>query len=638
MGLTIDQIKKVVNNFVVQTKEFDAERAKRKYDPILQRVKYPEYWEGYEFAVKMYEAILPHVRPDAYPHHLFSVRAPNQTVEQEQYIKANYKPTTLNVFEDFRSTISRCFADPNWSLTVNAEKDERFQNETFSRYINSGILKFGSIEMFVKNMLPSLMLMDANGIIAIKPLTLDYQTDDDGELITDDNGQPILSNNLVEPIPVYYSSKDIVGQRFGEYYLVKTEIKSIVSEGGKNKREGLVLEFYDNFGIYRIEQIGKKNELTFGEPYLFFEHGLDYVPCEKLGGSVLLEDNSIVFQSPFITAVPLLDLVLLDESYLQMSKAMCAFPFMVAIGDICTFTSKEGQICNEGEIWSDSLERNITCPSCNGAGVKSRFSPTGKLLIKPKTSLNDGDTGINGEYLKFVSPPMDTLKFLRDEITQHTSRSREVLHLSSADQAATVGEAKTATGSLNKLRALHAFLKPISDMLFSRWEFILTTTGKMRYGEYFGGFELIYPSQFEISSPSDYLAIIGEGISVGVPPSVTYANVYNYIKSINYTDSESTKVFELIMDADELLLMPESSIIALVANGTYEKWQVVVHNSAPQLIKQLMRSHVATEQFPTFLDLPMDEKIAALKQAAIETIGNVDDPITQAQMTLLANA
>ena len=113
-------------------------------------------------------------------------------------------------------------------------------------------------------------------------------------------------------------------------------------------------------------------------------------------------------------------------------------------------------------------------------------------------------------------------------------KARAILHLPTSDATGTIGEAATATGSLNKMRSLYAFLKPISDQLFSLYEFILVTTGKMRYGDLFGGVSLVYPTTFDVSTPSDYLAVIGEGIQAGVPPSVTFSNVYNYIKAIHY--------------------------------------------------------------------------------------------------------
>jgi hypothetical protein len=575
----------------------------------------------------MYDSILPHTRPDIYPAHLLSVRAPNQTDAQAEYIRANYKPTTLSVFEDFKATISRAFADQNWSIRYSPELEPIFGEDTFQRYVNQEIERFGSLEAFVKTMLPTLKLIDPNGIIAIEPNDVDTYENEEGE--------EIISNELIRPMPEYYSCKSIVGQDYGEYYMVITDDYSKVRNGSKEEKSGIVLEIYDTMNIWKVYQIGKKSDYTFSEPELYYSHNLGYVPAQKLQGMPQLIGGEINFQSPFITAVPLLDQVILDESYLQISKATSAFPFMVALGEICEFTDREGNKCQDGQIFDPINGGYRTCSSCNGSGVKSRFSPTGMLLIKPKTALSEGDSALSGEYLKFVSPPMDTLNFLRTEIEQQMAKARRILHLPSSDETGTIGEASTATGSLNKLRALYAFIKPISDQLFNLYEFCLVTMGKMRYGENFGGVNLVYPTSFDISTPSDYLAVISEGVKAGVPPSITFSNVYNYIKAIHYTDEETSAVYDLILNADELLLMSSADIALRVANGTIEKYQDVIHHSAPQLIMELIRNHIPTEDAQRFIDLPMAEQIAALNRLASDRIAVQLDPIQQAQQELL---
>ena len=631
MALSSEDINKIVNRFAAKRKGWEQMTQSTPVNSITKQrasSQYPEYWSGYNFAAKMYDSILPHSRSDVYPEHLLSVRAPNQTDAQALYIKANYKATTLSVFEDFRATISRAFADQNWSIRYSAEIDPRFGEETFQRYVNTEIEKFGSLEMFVKNMLPTLKLVDANGIIAIYPDDIQYLDEEEFE-------EPVMGNELLRPMPTYYNCKNIVGQKFGEYYLVISDDHSYVKVGTKTEESGIVLYLYDQEAIYKIEQNGKKGDMTFGEPVLYFQHNLGYVPCIKLMGSPQLIKDEIAFQSPFITAVPLLDQVVLDESYLQMSKATSAFPFMVALGEICEFIDREGNKCNDGQIFDPINGGYRTCGSCNGSGVKSRFSPTGMLLIKPRTSLSEGDTGLSGEYLKFVSPPMDTLTFLRTEIEQQMAKSRRILHLPSSDESGTIGEASTATGSLNKLRSLYAFIKPISDQLFTIYEFSLVTIGKMRYGDLFGGVNLVYPTSFDISTPSDYLAVISEGVKAGVPPSITFSNVYNYIRAIHYTDEETSAVYDLIINADELLLMSNADILARLASGSVEKWQDVLHNSGPQLIMELIRDFIPTEGAQRFLDLPMSEQITQLRAKAAEKIAVTLDPIQQAQQTLL---
>lgn len=631
MALSTEDIDKIVNRFAAHHKAWENAAMKSPINPITKErtgvSQYPEYWPGYNYAAKMYDSILPHTRPDIYPAHLLSVRAPNQTDAQAEYIKANYKPTTLSVFEDFKATISRAFADQNWSIRYSPELEPIFGEDTFQRYVNQEIERFGSLEAFVKTMLPTLKLIDPNGIIAIEP--------EDVDTVIDEQGEEVISNELIKPMPEYYSCKSIVGQKYGEYYMVITDDKTDVKVGSKVEKSGIVLEIYDTMNIWKVYQIGKKSDYTFSEPVLYYSHNLGYVPAQKLQGMPQLVGGEINFQSPFITAVPLLDQVILDESYLQISKATSAFPFMVALGEICEFTDREGNKCQDGQIFDPINGGYRTCSSCNGSGVKSRFSPTGMLLIKPKTALSEGDSALSGEYLKFVSPPMDTLNFLRIEIEQQMAKARRILHLPSSDETGTIGEASTATGSLNKLRALYAFIKPISDQLFNLYEFCLVTMGRMRYGDFFGGVNLVYPTSFDISTPSDYLAVISEGVKAGVPPSITFSNVYNYIKAIHYTDEETSAVYDLILNADELLLMNSADIALRVANGTIEKYQDVIHHSAPQLIMELIRNHIPTEDAQRFIDLPMAEQIAALNRLASDKIAVQLDPIQQAQQELL---
>jgi len=630
MALDINDINRIVAKFVTKRKTWESERAKSTYNPIEKKYntayQYPEYWDGYNYAAMMYEAILPHARADVFPEKVLSVRAPNQTKEQAEYIRANYKPNTLNVFEDFRATISRAFADQNWSVKYNEETDGRFEDETFQNYVNKEIRLFGSLESFTKSLLPTLKLTDPNGIIAIKPD--DIETETDGEEIR-------LTNNLVDPMPYYYPCVNIVGMQVNEYFLVISDEKSYVQSGNSKKEEGIILELYDDEFIYRIEQTGKKSDMKFAEPVVYFQHDLGYVPCIRLMGTPQFINNELLFQSPFITSVPLLDQIINDESYLSLTKATSAFPFMVALGEVCEFTDSSGSNCSNGQIFDSVNGGYRTCPSCGGSGLKSRFSPSGMLLIKPKTSLSEGDSGLSGDYVKFVSPSMDTLKFLREEIDANFKKSREILHLPSSDAAASIGESQTATGSLNKMRALYAFLKPISDQLFTIYEFMLVSIGRMRYGEYFGGVTLVYPTTFDISTPSDYLSIIAEGVKAGVPPAVTYSNVYNYIKAINYTDDESSAIFELIMNADDLLLMNSSDIIARIGLGMIEKWQDVLHQSAPQLIMELIRKFEPTIEYRKFLDQPIQDQITQLNELAVSRVSETLDPIQRAQQDLI---
>jgi hypothetical protein len=634
MELSTEKIAQIIAQFKNSFTGWKTQVDRAAINPISKKREgtepYPEYWTGYNFSAKSYDAIVPHTRPDIYPERLFAVRSPNQDEKQAEYIKANYRPTTLPVFEEAKSTITRSFADQNWSINYKQELDfERYSKEPFELYVNYEVPLYGSIEHFMKSIVPSLKLQDAAGIIAVEPYDLEF-------LEETEDGEVVEGNSMVRPFPVYYQCKDIVGQELDYYYLVITPEKSLVNSGLKQERSGIVLKLYDSKYIYKISQYGKKSDMLFSAPEVYYEHDLGYVPCQKLKGTPILIKDVLNYQSPYITAVPLLDQVLLDESYLKISKATSAFPYMIALGEICTFTSREGQTCDNGQIFDLATGLYNSCPSCSGLGVKERISPSGKLLVRPKTMTSEGDSGLSGEYMKFVSPSMETLNFLRQEIDRNYSRAKDILHLPNSDATVTFEESGTATGSMNKLRALHAFLKPISDELFGLYEFILKTTGLIRYREYFGGFTLVYPTSFDVNTPTDYLEMVSLGIKAGVPPSVTYGNLYNYMKSVYYTDRDTTRIYDLILSADELLLMSAADIALRVANGTVEKWQDVLHFSAPQLVMELIRTFTPTETAPEFLDLPIEEQVVALREKAAEKVRVKLDPIQEAQQALIS--
>lgn len=586
--------------------------------------RYPEYWEGYNICADMYDAIRPHVDPNYYPVKLFEKRAPNETKDQAEFMRANYRPVTIPVFEDFKATITRAFADQNWNITYKGETDDRFGDDTFEEYVNHGIKNFGSLELFMKSMLPTLKIADPNGIIAIYPE--DVPT-------TEIDGEEVFSNDLVEPQPYYYSCKRIVGKT-DDYFMVVSQYTSLVKEGKKVTNDGEVLLLFDDENIWKIEQTGKKSDFVFGEPQVMYNHGEGQIPCKVLMGTPVLYNNNVLYQSVYITAIPLLDQVLLDNSYLGLIKARSTFPFIVAVGDICEF-EQDGNKCNDGQIYNPSTGNYSTCPSCNGAGMKSRFSASGTMLIRPKTSLSDGDTGLSGEYLKFVSPPLDTNKFLREEIDTNLLKSRGILHINNSDQAVQGNEAQTATGSMNKMRSLYAFIKPQSDQMFYIFEWMNNTIGYQRYGEYYGGVNVVYPTTFDIVTPSDYLSMIKGLTDAGAPPSIIYATVINYLRSINYTDKETDAIYNLIGIADDLLTMPSADIALRVANGTIEAWRDVLHHSAPQLIQELMREFAPTEEYNEFLDLPINEQVDALIEKAQSRTIQQDDAFTRLENQII---
>ena len=133
----------------------------------------------YEDSVKMAKHISYHAVKGEFPEELFINRSPNQTQKEYDYIKANYKQYTLPEYTDYINTITRPFGDGNWAIDYREEEEVNvIANKTFQEYVEMELPIYGSLEAFVKTILPNLKTIDANGFIGIRPKEIEFVLND----------------------------------------------------------------------------------------------------------------------------------------------------------------------------------------------------------------------------------------------------------------------------------------------------------------------------------------------------------------------------------------------------------------------------------------------------------------------------
>jgi hypothetical protein len=570
----------------------------------------PELWPGYRFAVRQMRDIMSHTQRDVFPKHLFLDMGPHAKKRDIEFARLNFKAITLPVWIDFKNTIMRAFQDGNWS--VNYHEQDDFQN-----YVENDVPLYYSIEAFRNQILTPIKLQDPNGLIAIKPYSISYQVDADGNIVADDEGRPLISDDLLQPYPVYYSSKNIIAQKEGSFYAVVSGEKSmVVNDKGELVPEGIVIEIYDDTNIYRIEQTGKKVDYKFSDPVIYFNHNLGYIPATKLKGVPVLipdavEEIGLLWNSPFAYAVDNLDKVLTDDAVLEIVKKKCAFPYMVAVGMPCDF-EMNGNKCEGGKIWDMDANKHHICPSCQGTGMKNRLSPSGELLVNTgsESLTNVGDTRMTGDFIKFVAPDTAIFEFLENQKKDNENRARRILHIKDVDGRYVYSADKTATASDNDMKAMYAFIQPISDQIFDIYTFILDAIGEMRYGDRYEPVTVIAPQSFDLSTSSDYLDLIAQLTDAGAPPTVIREFMHKYLKSMFYSDVESAQILEIIMAADNLMPFSSEVIAAKVERGVAEIWQEILHDQAFNLIQEVI------SEVPNYLQLEMGEQIDKLQEKA----------------------
>ncbi len=566
---------------------------------------YPEYWEGYNEAIECNEKIRVHSEKGYFPECLFTSRSPNQTDEELEWIKDNYKQITLDVFSDYINTRGRAWHRSNWSIQYNEDEDQ-FQGQGFKSYVEGDIKTFGSFEKYIREVISVLKARDPEGVLVIKPKEVNVQQREDGTFFIPDN-------QLINPQPYYYSVDKIVSQH-EDYFLIETGEKSLVTYQNQQKRIGRVFEFYDNNNIWKISQVGKKIEDNY-QIELYYKHDLGKIPVQKLMGIPKILDGEVRWESPFIHAVDNLDLVLLDSSHLQMAKAKSAYPIRIMAANECEHT-ENGYRCSGGYIGyvEDGVESRKKCTSCDGTGYKHRLNPLGEILFNPKEF---DEANSSKKLLEYVAPDVSTLEFLQDQIEKNEQRARRNIHLTTTGES--VGNKdKTATQIAMESKATISFIKNIADQEFSLFGWGLEIIGLLRYGNLFNGFTLYKPNNFDFVTEEDYINQISKAKEAGVPPMSLRFILQKYIKS-NFGQGEAGAVVDLVMHSDRLLELSSQEIALKRVNGLVAPWEDVLHCSGVSLVNELIIED------DNFLQRPFVEQKQLLEDKAKEVASSISN-------------
>lgn len=561
--------------------------------------EYPEFWPGYRASCREREGLLPHIEHGYYAERLFKLRAPNQTEQEAKYIRDNYRQVTLPIYADYENTILRAANESNYQIDYAPNVEGTEGQDQFKEYVNTGVPEYRSIFNYWRYVLPRIKTADAMGVIATLPAELPTVQTETGPVV--DPEKPI------DPVPVYFPVNDVWGYRMDAWYLVYTQEKSpVMLPSGKTAKEGMVLLLIDDEWIWRIEQVGEKVKKTF-DIIQWWAHGCSTVPVHQLMGTPTLTgpllysgSATLRWQSHFMPAKEPCDIALLDSSYLGMSKANGVFPYLVTVGDDCDFIAQDGVTkCNYGKLLfygeEGKIVREAECPKCKGSGMRSRLSPVGRLLINPRETGGDGKGLSVKDSMEWVSPEVTTLEFLQKQIDTNMSLARSLMHIDSPrDPQMTGGDQPTATKSGIDLRNKYAFIKPIADQYFDLLEFMLNTTGEMRYGTEFQGVEISRPTSFDIRTEQDMLDELSVAYEKELPAPAIQHLIWAYLTARYGVDGRAMDAFETIAIADELFGTPFAQAQYMLSQGLIEKWQMHLHFTAFNLYDQLAQEKKLT--------------------------------------------
>lgn len=554
-----------------------------------QEDKAPEFWPGYRQAYREMERLEPHIIHGEFPEMLFKHRAPNAGPDELAYMRANFKQVTLPVYADAENTVLRALDDANFTVMYgDGIQGDEADREDFTAYVNEGLREHGSVMDYVRSVALRMKAVDAMGLMVVRPDGLPTVIMDgpDGPM------EVVDPDSRIEPTPHYVKCEHVWGFDLDKWYLWRSEERSMVMRGDRPERIGLVLYLADDTAFWKVVQVGKAQDFQF-EIVRWWEHGCDMPPCIHLKGTPVIEDGALRWQSFYLPACEPLDQVLLDTSYLMASKAKVAFPHMVVLDDPCGFMDQAtGATCFNGTLeWVDGNgTHQKQCPECKGSGSRSRLGPLGEVRVR-QTSQQVPETK-TADALTFVSPPTETLTFLRTEIQYNLGQARHLLHLHS-ETPITGGDAVTATQVGVGVRAAQAFVKPIADGLLTLAEFVMDCIGNQRLGDRYPGITITRPSTYDVRTEEDLMVEYKASLAT-MPPPVAEGVLWQYIRARYGHSPDQLKAWRTIAAADTIFASSPQAIQQLLAQRIIEPWQVALHQQSFGIYEMLMREWVIT--------------------------------------------
>jgi len=594
--------------FTIKCTELSKMAHEAEGNPTKPSGKLPEYYIGYTLLVKEYDQARIHAYGE-FPAHLFAANKPLQTDDEFAYVKDTYQPKTKDTYVKFSNTVQRSLM--NGFIEFRQEKDSDITKD-FERFIREGIDTYDNFLIFCQAMVSD-KVIDANGIVGTWPT---YVTNEELEII-----------GYVNPYPVIYNVKQLVWFQNDEYIVETLEKTNVLYNGSQPQKVGRTYRYFGKEFVYEAVQVGKFVDHTFAISQEF-EHLIGFTPARRMMGTPKIIQNKLFYDSTFNLAVPHLNDAALDSANLLIIKQKNVYPTRVVVREKCTYHGSDGS-CEKGLITvfnGEDRPTTKTCTNCRGTGFDGIFGPMSELVVNRTPSGIDDErsTGVTAQNaMAYVSPPIETPKFLSEQIDKAIERAQDVLHLKSEPRGS--GNI-TATEKDRDSKNTEAFIKPISDQIWFLIDYLISCIGIMRYGS--ANYELhkptiITPTDFDLLSPSDYLEQIGNAKERKLPSIVIRDMIHNYFVSVSKDDAELSMRYDAVIKIDRLLGVTAEEIVVMLARNLIRPVDVVIHQSILYFIDMAIMEN---EKFLSLSDAEKKAIIEGLAAAAIPAPSEIELP------------
>ena len=470
------------------------------------------------------------------PEKLLNTRRPNEDENVYKYRLEVYEPITKGSMNKAIDKLFRLFQSANYSVKVSTDLDEylsfkRFKNEHFIGFIQKYVLRR--------------MIEDPNALLVSIPT---------GEGLVNPSVKIDVDALIVPSKNIKYISSDAV-------CWLQDKEKSIVTKGGKKVKEGKVYSTLTREGYFKHVQTGTAGSNKY-ELIEVYYHNIGNVPAVVLGGNPTVEDYFESYFSPFL---PFGNECIRQYSDWTGVMTMSAFPYREEVAEDC-----DAKGCRNGIVFDKETETHTTCSKCKGTGKIFSRSPYGVFIRSKSSGVFEGGQADNSPLVKFISPPVDIIKYSGEAWENLLRKAEEALHLIFVDEAQS-GKAKEIDREESD-----SMLTKISNNVFD--EIIFKTLLYFeKYRELNNPVEpvIVKPISFRTRTEEDLIVEINQLSDKNAPVAFQVEAAKDLAKKRFSGNKAIARMVEILVAFDPIYHVNTANKAILLANGTIKKQDIV---------------------------------------------------------------
>lgn len=533
-----------------------------------------------------------------YPKCLIEERRPNEPEEVKCYREKIWEPVTKPIFSKIFSSLQKIRRSSDWLIKYPDEEEfpKINEEETLERYCEQDFPYFKSMTTWVFEVLLRKYLIDANGVVAIIPMN------------TPD------SNEYLKPVPITFSSKQIIDYRAEDYAALKIDDSSWY--------------LFTTMAVYKYEKI--KNGYEVANTYA---HGLGILPVTQWKGAMVDHcDHHLFYESRIAGIIPELNEAVREYSDLQAAKVLHIYP------ERWEYTNNECLNCKgtgvrQNPEWCEGAkcEPTCSCDTCKGRGYIAA-GPYSKIIVKPSAS-NMGESQIPTPPAGYVQKDIDIVKLQEESVEAHKYKALAAVNYEFLAQVplATSGVSK-AQDRDEANNTTHSVAEDIVQLMDWAYKVI----AKYRYSGLYNDVQemlpyIAVPEKFDLVSA----AAIGEELKLAkdskANPIIVNAMEMDYTAKKFANEPELKDMISLIIKLDPLAGVSEDDKMIRLSNKGISQLTYIISSNIQEFVQD------AIEKDKDFAEKPLKAQKDVIKKMAEPLITPVQNSILDEGDTTGAN-